>query len=127
MAELQCGDTFLQGDGYRQIKHLWIIITEPLAVTSDVVVVNVSTLRHGADQTVTLGIGDHSFIRHQSFINFAGAQVRSANQIAELIAANKLERHDRCTAQLIKLLQQGIRASEFTPKRILRFLNDNHS
>ncbi len=127
MAALQCGDTFLQADGYRQIKHLWIVITEPHPVTSEVVVVNVSTLRHGADQTVTLGVGDHSFIRHQSFINFAGAQVRSAERIAELIAANKLERHDRCTDQLIKLLQQGIRSSEFTHKRILRFLNENHS
>lgn len=124
---MQCGDTFRQPDGFKRIRHLWIVITAPLAGTSEAVVVNVSSLRHGADQTVTLAAGEHPFIYKASFINFAAARVVPIDDIVRQVQDGELEANDGpCTVELIKLLQAGIRASPFTPKKILRFLKDNH-
>lgn len=66
---MECGDTFLMPapDG-TATPHLWIVTTAPDPLSKRCAIVSVTTLRNSKDQTVTLRVGDHPFIRHDSTI-----------------------------------------------------------
>jgi hypothetical protein len=83
--------------------------------------VSVTTLRHNKDQTVTLGIADHPFIRHPSIVFYADAQIVDVRQLRADVIARVAERREACSMELLKLVQAGVSASPFTPKKILAF------
>ncbi len=66
---MRCGDTFLMpAPGGSAVPHLWIVITEPTGNPPVVIIVNITTLQQGAEQTVILQRVDHPFIRHESVV-----------------------------------------------------------
>ena len=79
---MRCGDTFLMpAPGIGPTPHLWVVITDPDDDDGRCVIVSVTTLRHGVDQTVFLSPGDHPFIRHRSVIYYIDARMVSAQKI----------------------------------------------
>jgi hypothetical protein len=76
------------------------------------------------DQTVTLGVGDHPFIRHPSAVRFSDAQFADALRLLAEVAARNAEPHRACSPELLKLVQDGILASPFTPKKIVAFCRE---
>jgi hypothetical protein len=102
------------------ISHLWFVITEP-DENGFCVIVSLTTLRYAKDQTVTLVPGDHPYISHASIILYAKPLIVEAQKLKTLIAAGTIQRHDDCTDALLKLIQQGVSASPFTPKKVIEF------
>ena len=118
---MKCGDTLLiPAPGSGVTPHLWIICTEP-TVDHLCIVVSVTTLRHNKDQTVTLYVGDHPFIRHPSIVFYADARIVDVRRLRSDLSSRLVEDREPCSSGLLKLVQQGIMASPFTPKKIITF------
>jgi hypothetical protein len=67
---LKCGDTFLIPKNARATEHLWVIVTEIDVATNKAICVNITARQSHSETTCILKPGDHSFIRHESVINF---------------------------------------------------------
>ena len=114
---MQRGDTVLMPAGPRRSLHLWIIATDPDPQSNLAVIVSVTTLRHAADQTVVLRKGDHQFIQHDSAVYFGDSRIIDVSRLKEY------PNHKPCSAALADEILSGLRASPFTPKKILNFLD----
>jgi len=117
------GDTLLiPAPGGPSTPHLWIIVTEP--VKNVCVIVNVTTLRNEQDQTVTLNVGDHPFIRHASVVKFADARFADDLKLFAEVASRNAVPKEPCPPATLKLIQDGLIASPFTPKKIVAFCKE---
>jgi hypothetical protein len=122
---MNCGDTLLiPAPGSGPISHLWIIVTKPCPTTHRCVLANITTLRNAQDQTVTLGPADHPFIRHQSAIRYSDAQIADVRTLRHDLAAGIVVAHKPCSPATIGLVQAGILASPYTPKKIQTFCQE---
>jgi hypothetical protein len=122
---MDCGYTFLMpAPGSMITPHLWIVLTQPDQATQLCAIVSVTTLRESKDQTVILRAGDHPFVRHDSAIFYRGAMIVDSRRIASEIGAELALARERCTAATLKLVQDGVGASPFTPPKVLRFCKD---
>lgn len=98
--------------------HLWIVITEPDPAC---IIVSLTTLRNAKDQTVILRPGDHPFIRHDTVVFFADARIVDANHLQQQVAAGAALLHQPCTQTTLSLIQAGVLASPFTPRKVQEF------
>ena len=118
---MRAGDTYLIAfDSTRNIPHLWILVTDPDA-SRELVIVSVTTLRHGVEQTVTLTPGDHPFIQHQSTVYFADARIVRQDGLEGWVAGDLAQPQTSCSPELLALVRAGILAPDFTPKRVVKF------
>jgi hypothetical protein len=80
---LKSGDTFLMpAPGIsNKTPHLWIVLTDPKSEDPTVVIVSITTLRHGADQTMILGKGDHPFINRPSSVFYGDALLVDVHEL----------------------------------------------
>jgi hypothetical protein len=101
--------------------HLWIYVTERHATTHMAVIVNVTTLCEGKDQTVILRRADHPFLVHESIVSYGHARIVDCRDIDANIAAKSIVTHQPCSAKLLKEVQDGLFASEHTPRKVLTF------
>src|SRR5947207_10377227 len=125
---MDCGDTFaMPAPGGVVTPHLWIVLTQPDPGTHLCAVVSATTLRNSKDQTVILRLGDHEFIRHDSTIFYRGAMIVDARRIESEIAAGLALSREKCTATMLKLVQDGVAASPFTGSKIVRFCREQWS
>lgn len=113
---LCCGNTFLLPKSAYLVEHLWIVITEPEAETSNAVCVNVTTRNRYSETTVVLAPGDHPFINHDSVINYRDARKLNLAQVYEVLTTKMPQRfafgiYDPCSPQLLKRIQDGLLAS----------------
>jgi hypothetical protein len=100
--------------------HLWILITDPNPDTGEAVMVNVTTKQSYSDTTVTLKVGDHPYIRHDSTIFYADARTIKVAEAEKAITSGQkfITQHATCTPELLKRVQEGLHQSKFTPNKI---------
>ena len=118
---MQCGDAVYMAVPGVPVQHLWILISEPDPDTSFGVMVSVTTLRRGHDQTVILQSRDHPYIIHPSSIYFGDARFFNTRQLEQDIFSGYVQQLQRCSQALISELQHGALASPRTPGKILQF------
>jgi hypothetical protein len=119
---MHCGDTVLiPAPGGSITPHLWIVVTEPSPETDLCVIVNLTTLRNSQDQTVALNRGDHPFINRPSSVRYSDARFADARRLRADIAAGTAIPHQPCRTEILRLVQDGISASPYTPKKVARF------
>ncbi|MBL0158268.1 MAG: SocA family protein [Bryobacterales bacterium] len=112
-------DTYLIAfDSTKNIPHLWVLVTDPDS-SGEVVIVSVTTLRRGVEQTVTLTPSDHPFIRHQSTVYFA--RIVKQERLEDWIAGDLAQLNAKCSTDLLALVRSGILASDFTPRKVVNF------
>jgi hypothetical protein len=117
------GDTYLISFEHVPTPHLWILAAGPFA-DGQVVLVSITTLRRGKDQTVVLQPGDHPFVQHPSCVFYQDAMIVQAARLEEWIAGEIATPLAPCSAKLLKLVCDGFGASEFTPKKVLRLIRE---
>jgi hypothetical protein len=105
------GDTFLGGGDLHGSDHLWVVINEPQAHHGTALIVNVSTLRTGAETTCLLNGGEHPFIKHASYVRYSCARGAPAGDIAKALKTGKLKPHQAVSPTLLAKLRAGATAS----------------
>ena len=68
------GDTFLYPLNQPSKEHLWVVATQPDA-EGRFVITYLNSLRGSKDQTVILFAREHEFVRHDTCVNYAVAQL----------------------------------------------------
>ncbi|RLJ18234.1 hypothetical protein DJ030_12680 [bacterium endosymbiont of Escarpia laminata] len=72
--------------------HLFFVLSDPVGNPPKVAMVNISTKRNlpFEDHTVVLQPGDHSFIRHDSFVYYEYARLINVEVVERKVAEGKI-------------------------------------
>lgn len=99
-----------------------MIVTEIDASTGIAVCVNVTSRKPHSDATVVLQHGDHSFVTHESVINYQDAREMPINLVEQALATRTSQfvcvPHDPCSPELLARIRDGLVKSKLTPKGI---------
>ena len=122
---MKSGDTFLMpAPGIsNKTSHLWIVVTDPPTGENTVIIVSITTLRTRAEKTVVLRKGEHPFVKWDSSVCYTDARLVDAQELDVKAKAGKIKPHDPCTANTLKNVQDGILASDLTPRKVQNFYN----
>ena len=120
---MKSGDTFLMPAPGISIRtpHLWIVVTDPPEENHMVVIVSITTLRHGAEQTVVLRKGEHPFIDRDSSVCYADARIVDVRDLEARAKAGHVKTHAPCPPKTLEIIADGILASELTPRKVQKF------
>jgi len=99
------------------LEHLWIVLTGP-DVDGRVVIVNVTSRVHCADDACLLDVGDHPFVSHESAIAYRLAKLVPNTQLDDWERRRYLQPRPGVSAELLERIQAGALASRFTPRGI---------
>jgi hypothetical protein len=105
-------------------KHLFIVLTDPCPTGRDVLMVNISTVRSGCDQTCKLFAGDHPFIQRDSFVEYAMARIEAAEKIANGVKTRVLAPHADMDSAIFARVCHGLSVSPFVKPRMLRYYRE---
>ena len=115
------GQCFLFPLGEYETAHLWVIATEPNQ-DGQFAIVSFTSLKGSKDQTVVLRNGEHPFIKHDTCVSYSAADITDSSVLANLLSCGEARLHSNLTADLLRLVQDGFSASDFTKKRIVEFI-----
>jgi len=107
------GDTFLGGGQIHGEHHLWLIVNEPSAHSGVALIVNVSTLRLGAETTCVVQAGDHPFVKHDSYVRYGSARKVKGTDLAEAVKKGLLKPHQAASNAFLAKVRAGAKASPF--------------
>lgn len=119
-SNLKCGDAIYTPKFSGGTPHLWIIVTEPNG-HGEVVMVNVTSWRVDSDQTVIVSPGEHHRITHRSVVFYQDARTANAEAIRRGVEAGICVQCDVCSQELLSRIQEGLKKSKFTPRKIIDF------
>ena len=128
MAAFTAGDTFLMS-GVGKGLHLFVVLCDPSPTPPTILTVMVSTLRTMSDMTVILQPGDHSFIAHESSIEYDQLRPMLVDLLLQLEKQNNATsddrsfvRKERVSPELLGRIIQGAFDSVLTEKGMVREL-----
>ena len=98
-----------------------MVVTEPSEENHTVVIVSITTLRHGAERTVVLRRGEHPFIDRDSSVCYADARLVDARDLEARAQAGQIRTHAPCPPRTLEIVAAGILASELTPRKVQKF------
>lgn len=104
--------------------HLRIVVSDPERDPSQLLIVSVTTFRHGKphDPSCFLSPGDHSFIKHQSYISFRYAATRDNADLDKLLADGRIILEEQISDEVLDRIHQGASVSEFIALRYVDLL-----
>ncbi len=120
---VKSGDTFLMpAPGIsNRTPHLWIVLTDPTPEDPTVVIVSITTLRHGADQTMILMAGEHPFIRRPSSVFYADALLVDSRELHGKAGLGHILMREPCPTATLENVRAGLLASDLTPQKVQQF------
>ena len=112
MAEI--GDTFQLCNRTTVIDtHLHIIISDPSQDNKKIVTVNFTTWRTDKDQSCIVEVGEHSFIRVQSCVDYRREKLISLNLYEQCLKSSDLVSCDPVCEGLLKRIIGGAGISPY--------------
>ena len=106
------------------IRHLWIVLTEPEGDPPQVVIVNLTKQKNGADQTCVLQPGDHEFVKTETIVHYGDARLAPAEPLRTIAKMPGYDFHEDCSHQLLERVRKGLFDSPYTPKKIKTYCKD---
>lgn len=103
-------------------SHLFVVLTDVDQLTGRVVIAPIVTERTHTDKTVRLNVGDHTFIRHASNVDFGAARYANATTLAEQIKLGEASIAESIDARLLRRMQQGLLESAHTINEIAAYV-----
>ena len=100
-----------------------MIVTEP-GEDGFLATVSVTSLKGAKDQTVILRMAEHPFIKWDSSVSYAHAQVTSVSVLEDHLNIGLAKMHRDMDQGLVQLLFDGFLASEYTKKRVQEFVRE---
>ncbi|GAC1662418.1 MAG: hypothetical protein NVS9B4_16040 [Candidatus Acidiferrum sp.] len=125
---MKVGDTFLYPLSPPHAEHLWIVLTNPDADGS-ILIVSVTTAysnnKDCMDGTVTLNRGEHPFLTKElSYLYYRGAMIKKVSELQGEERAGLLKRHSACSDNLISLARGGVAASPHCNRNVKRYYGE---
>jgi hypothetical protein len=114
-------------EGDQKHKHLFILLTDPYKNNnmddSWILMVSLSTIRTGVphDPTCILYVGDHPFIKHESYVFYQKARLENADKILRGIKSGQLIPQDPIDRSVFARVCKGLQESRLTPPKYLDF------
>jgi hypothetical protein len=96
-------------------RHLWVVVSDPSQDARRIALVNITTLRSRSDRTCILQCGDHTYIDHESCIEYAGYQSVTIEFLEDRESRGHIARDTRVSDTLLKRIRQGAIDSRFSP------------
>ncbi|MDQ1351268.1 MAG: hypothetical protein QG657_1570 [Acidobacteriota bacterium] len=84
-----------------QTKHLYILIAAEKS-TNRGLIVNFTTSRYGSDKSCVVIPGEHSFLNHESVINYADSQIVDISSLETALSKGIITSHDPVSPVLLK-------------------------
>jgi len=120
----RAGQTFLFPlNDENQERHLWIIATEPNS-EDWFAVASFTSLRGAKDQTVILLKAEHPFLKWDTCISYAQAEIITGEQLEERLLCGRAKMHVDATPKVLKDIFDGFSASSFTKNRVREFIQE---
>lgn len=119
---------FPSGSSLDPHGHLWIVLAGPVQHVGENKVLTVSVTSctgHRDDLSCVLTVGDHPFIRHDSFVAFVRTRLANADRLAAALRAGSLIAQPDATPVLVARIQRAALGSPHLAndhKAILRSL-----
>lgn len=106
-----------------QREHLWIVATEPNA-DGQFATASFTTLRGAKDQTVTLRKAEHPFIKWDTCILYALAEITTVDKLQANLESGNAKMYQDVPHALLGLILDGFLASDFTKNRVREFVRE---
>ena len=111
---IRAGQTLFLARSSKHVTHLWVVASDPFGDPQQVVLMSLSSLREGSDNTVVLKKGDHPFVQRDTVAFYADTCVKMVHQLEGLLSAGVAQKHADCTDEVLKRIQDGILSSRLT-------------
>jgi len=119
------GSTFLiLTPPFFKTRHLYILIAAEQK-TNRGLIVNITTYRDGCDRSCVIMPGEHSFLKHESVINYGDSKIASISTIEEALPKGVIKPHDPVSPGLLKRIRESGLKSAAIPLKCLNFLSSN--
>ena len=120
------GDTFLNKSSSGIPVHLWVIISSSTHSSEQVVIANFTTCRgsEDEDQSCLLDKGEHSFIKHKTYVNYRDALVSQISKLEELEASELITRMEPVDDTLLAKILEGAETTLFLKLEIRKILEN---
>lgn len=108
-------------------KHLFIVLTDPAAVLDydqkHSLLVGVSSVHTGIphDPACEFHAGDHPFIRHESYADYARARIEPSRKIIDGVKKGVFSAHALLDETLFAHVCRGIAQSRFAAPKVVSF------
>ncbi len=107
-------------------KHLFILLTDPHddeTSAKPVLLVSLSTIRAGVphDATCILYAGDHSFVKHDSFVVYQLARLEESDKLLRGVKSGQLVPQAPMDGAVFARICKGLGESRLTPPKLLAF------
>ncbi len=119
------GDTFVFKSGSDKF-HLWIVISDPLINSDDVLLVNLTTVRgvKFEDLSCVFDAGEHEWIVAKSYIDFSYARFYSNAHLDRIHNGTTVRVHASFPPHLLRRIHDGAAATQNLELGYLDLLRD---
>ncbi len=100
-------------------KHLHIVCNDPVPYpgysnAASVLLVNITTLHHELpfDDTCILDVGDHPFVKHQSYVYYGKADIFASTSLVAGVQSGELTVHQTCPDPTFSRILSGFNVSK---------------
>ncbi len=110
-------------------EHLFFICNDPVfypALTKECfLAVNLTTIYRDIayDDTCILGIGDHPFVKHDSYILYKKAEVLGVDTVTSQVMAGDIRVSEPCRNDVFDRILNGFNVSPHVKPKIRKFYN----
>jgi len=107
-------------------KHLFILLTDPPNPDGEVLLVGVASVQERLphDPTCLLYLGDHPFIRHKSYVNYAFARIEPVGKLVNGVKQGLFDPQGTLGEAVFARVCKGLLESRRTTPKIRKFYED---
>jgi hypothetical protein len=107
-------------------KHLFILLTDPPNADSEVLLVSLASVQEHLpyDSTCLLYPGDHPFIRHKSYVNYAYARIEPVGKLVNGVKQRLFDPQGTLDETVFARVCKGLLESRHTTPKIRKFYED---
>jgi hypothetical protein len=106
---------FIPDDKNPYKLHLHVVLNDPSDDDPPTVAAVSWSTGVTSDQTVVLKVGDHSFIKEDTYVVYGLTRILNAKDLERSVTADMNRRHRHaCTPQLLEKVRRGVYASDHT-------------
>ena len=106
--------------------HLHVILTDKCADGFQLLG-SIASIKRGQhhDPTCIIELEEHRFIKHRSYVVYRRFNTIAASHITKCVDGWVYRKHDPATDEIYERICDGITISEFVPRRILDYWDEN--